>query len=91
MMGMFFTYNIKECDDYRNCKLNKRRGKRGDKRGDTREMSIGKITKTDPNHWHLIPNEGPDWVYKSMDACLAQLCSEVRTSYKKIYPKGELS
>ena len=77
-MGMFFTYNLKQCNDYKNCKLNKRRG------------SLGKITKEDPNHWHLHHPEGPDWIYKSMDACLAQLCSEVRSSYKKIYPKGEL-
>jgi len=80
-MGMFFTYNIKECKDYQNpsCKLNKRRG------------SVGKITKSDPNHFHLFHNEGSDWIYKSMDACLAQLCSEVRSSYQRIYPNGELS
>lgn len=80
-MGMFFTYNIRECNDYQNpsCKLNKRRG------------SIGKITKEDPNHWHLYRNECGDWVYKNMDACLAELCFQVRSSYQKIYSKGELS
>ena len=76
-MGMSFTYNIKECNQ-QTCNLDKRRG------------SIGVITKQDPNHWHLIHAEGMDWVYKTQDACLAQLCSNIKASYKKIYPKGEL-
>lgn len=70
-MGMMFTYNLGQCNDWELCKLE--------------AGAKGTISKRTPAHWHLHKNEGGDWVFKTRANCLGKLLQQVTLNYDRLY------
>lgn len=75
-MGMMFSYNLGQCNDWKNCRLDL---------GIYETVTPRAITEEDPAHWHLHQQEGGDWVTKTRGGCLNKLIHEVNHNYDRLY------